>query len=183
MQRAIGSTYVTGGGLTTLGACRGGEARVGKSLMVTLGAGGAIGGGSVKVGGLSVKVGGWSVAGINCGERRDMALTGVGCNRGEREDTASIGAEGVVVSAGFAGFASCVGNHRWQAARKSLMARSCASHRAVGTFARAPVRFCRPCRIRLSGVTVGMVRCSWRYSTVSETQTARESLAMTLSQR
>ena len=81
--------------------------------MATLRAGGVTVGGSVKVGGRSCDIGGWSVAGINRGERRGIALTGVGSNCGERQGIAPMGAEGVVVSAGFAGFASCVGdNHR-----------------------------------------------------------------------
>ena len=81
--------------------------------MAILGAGSTTGGGSVKVGGRICDIGGWSVAGVNRGERRGMALTGIGCNHGERRGIASMGAEGVVVSTGFAGFAFCVGdNHQ-----------------------------------------------------------------------
>ena len=72
--------------------------------MATLGAGCVTGGGSVKVVVGSCDMGGWA---------------GFGFNHGERRGEASMGAEGVKVSTGFA---DGVGdNHQWQAARKSLI--------------------------------------------------------------
>ena len=91
--------------MTTLGAGRRGKTGTVVSLMATLGAGCVIGGGSVKVVIGSCDMGGWAVLGFNREERRGEACTG---------------AEGDVVSTGFADGAG--DSHRWQAARKSPMA-------------------------------------------------------------
>ena len=79
---------------------------------------------------------------------------------------------------------SCTGLlacHIVQASHKLLIACNCASQRAVGTLAKAPVSDCKPCSIRSAGVTLGMVSRSWRYSTVSEIVTANVSRGMILS--
>jgi hypothetical protein len=52
--------------------------------------------------------------------------------------------------------------------RNSSIAHSCVSQATVGASFKAPVRFCKPWRIRSSDVRVGWVICWWRNSTVSD---------------